>query len=638
MPLSVDTITEMARAGSLRLQADQFADPVVSGVLTTYLGSELKFLESLEPEPTAESVTVRGRCAVPGLGLEPCPAVVEFLRADAQDGTVTGFVLTVDAPQWRLPQPFPTHDLSPLRELGAQSPVVVLHAVPATRGETGQDRPPAVSGARWERSDITEPVLFLASMRDGVLTASAGFPDGLALPALEHLGHLPGCTGAEALSERFPAEWRNCLVSVRPTLREVTVSCSSDGKQVSGELEIDLAPRWPLPEGVTLGAVRARIAVDPTARKEAKKAEETEETAEAEKTEETEEIGKAEENEEAEETEEAEESEEKKDWLSVTLTGNLTAYSLSSAVTVVLPSMTAKGVLAHDSGFFEHMASDLRKGTHGELSFQYDLQKGTYDITGKLSAAQKIAGVQVTNVTVKAVGDGDRKRELILEGRLTVGETEIKATAKRSQKAESWTLTAEAESIAFRDISAWAEQTMGSGLPASLTELTLQKLSFTVVSTAEERTFDAKATAEFPLTADLRTTVELAELKITTKGKTSEVSANGSFAIGHVDAESPLMKFELVADKDPKSTSWTATSTLETGMTLSQALAPLLPANAQPTAGLPDLLPPLKKLSLRYTAPKATDRTAPETAEAAASLVLTAETPQEARAVLVVTG
>ncbi|MFI0573482.1 hypothetical protein [Streptomyces tendae] len=570
--------------------------------------------------------------------------MAEFLRADAQDGTVTGFVLTVDAPQWRLPQPFPTHDLSPLRELGAQSPVVVLHAVPATKKEAGQDRPPAVSGARWEHSDITEPVLFLASMRDGVLTASAGFPDGLALPALEHLGHLPGCTGAEALSERFPAEWRNCLVSVRPTLREVTVSCSSDGKQVSGELEIDLAPRWPLPEGVTLGAVRARIAVDPTARKEAKKAEETEETAEAEKTEETEETektGKAEETGKPEETgkaEEAEKTEEKKDWLSVTLTGNLTAYSLSSAVTVVLPSMTAKGVLTHDSGFFEHFTPDLCKDSKGELSFQYDLQKGTYDITGKLSAPQKIAGVQVANVTVKAVGDGDRKRELTLEGRLTVGETEIKATAKRSQKAESWTLTAEAENIAFRDISAWAEQTMGSGLPASLTELTLQKLSFTVVSTAEERTFDAKATAELPLTADLRTTVELAELKITTKGKTSEVSANGSFAIGHVDAESPLMKFELVADKDPKSTSWTATSTLETGMTLSQALAPLLPANAQPTAGLPDLLPPLKKLSLRYTAPKATDRTAPETAEAAASLVLTAETPQEARAVLVVTG
>ncbi|MCF2127076.1 hypothetical protein L1I79_11590 [Strepomyces sp. STD 3.1] len=635
MPLSVDTITEMARAGSLRLQADQFADPVVSGVLTTYLGSELKFLESLEPEPTAESVTVRGRCAVPGLGLEPCPAVAEFLRADVQDGTVKGFILTVDAPQWRLPQPFPTHDLSPLRELGAQSPVVVLHAVPATKKEAGQERPSAVSGARWERSDITEPVLFLASMRDGVLTASAGFPDGLALPALEHLGHLPGCTGAEALSERFPAEWRDCLISVRPTLREVTLQCSSDGKQVSGELEIDLAPRWPLPEGVTLGAVRARIAVDPTARKEAKKAEETEETAEAEKTEETEETGKAEET---EETEEAEESEEKKDWLSVTLTGNLTAYSLSSAVTVVLPSMTAKGVLAHDSGFFEHMASDLRKDTNGELSFQYDLHKGTYDITGKLSAAQKIAGVQVANVTVKAVGDGDRKCELTLDGRLTVGETEIKATAKRSQKAESWTLTAEAENIALRDISAWAEQAMGSGLPASLTELTLQKLSFTVVSTAEERTFDAKATAEFPLTADLRTTVELAEMKITAKGKTSEVLAKGSFALGHADAESPLMKFELVADKDPKSTSWTATSTLERGITLSQALAPLLPANGQPTAGLPDLLPPLKNVSLRYTAPKATGRTAPETAEAAASLVLTAETPQQARTVLVVTG
>lgn len=458
MPLSVDEIADMADKGSLKLRADHFADPVVSGIFDTHLAcSELDFTVL---KYTRTSMTAHGRCALRAFGKAPCRAVATFLRADPPDETVVGFTLLVDAPGWELPKPFPAFDLSPLRDLGAQSLVAAFNAIPGKKEKEGAEkeeggeaeeageeqtsvpsRAPVLTGARWKLPELAEPVMFLAAVQ---------------------------------------------------------------------------------------------------------------------------------------------------------------------------------------------------------------------------------------------------KDERHLEGKLTIGSTEIEARTEESKDPRRWTLSARAESIAFSDISAFAEQTMGSGLPAWLTGLTLQELGFTVECTDSERSFAANAGADFPLTADFLTQVEL-DMKIVTKDDTSkddkddiskedapkerateksatkeskgkkrttEVTVTGSFALGRTNEDEgededeketekketekkdenddePLMRFELEADKDPESMGFTATSSFKDGMPLGEVLAALLPATASPTAGLPDRLPPVNKISLRYTAPKAPD---------VASLVLTAETSREDQVVLVVTG
>ncbi|MCF3106266.1 hypothetical protein IPZ58_32540 [Streptomyces roseoverticillatus] len=584
MPLSVEEITERARTGSLRLQAGEFTDPAVRSAFSTYLGSsELNFSDA---EFTAESMTVRGHCAVPALGPEPCPAVAEFL-ADTSGRTVVGFVLVVDAPKWRLSEPFPAYDLSPLQALGAQSPVVVLDATPRTGKEAEtdkeaeQERTPVVPGARWELPGLDEPVLFLASVHEGAFTVSARFPDGLTLPSLRYVADLPGCTGADAVADHFPVEWQGLLASALPALREVTVSYAPGDGRVTGEIEVGLADEWPLPTGVTLSQVRARIALDSAARQNG--------------------------------------------WggLSVELSGHLSVAGLECAITVDLPALTAHGELADGSGLFEHAAPGLGKNGWGRLSFLCDLREGAFVVAGELLSPLEIAGVRIEDQAVLVSGGGDRSLEVTLAGTLVVGGTRIGVKATRS--AQGWGLTVEADRIAFRDISAWTEQAMGSGLPASLAELTLRELCFEVVPTPSGRLFAAAGSAEFPLPAGLRARAHLTT-RISTGDGPSDVEATGSLLLS--GPESSLMELDLVADKDPDATSWTATWAAEEGITLGEALAPLLPAPGSPAAGLPNLLPAVEKISLRYTAPTA--------AGAAASLVLTTDT-QQARAVLVVT-
>ncbi|MEW2033625.1 hypothetical protein AB0901_24345 [Streptomyces roseifaciens] len=579
MPLSVEEITERARNGSLRLQAEDFTDPTVRGAFSTYFGStELNFSDA---EFTAESMTVRGHCAVPALGPEPCPAVAEFL-ADTSGRAVVGFVLVVDAPKWRLPEPFPAHDLSPLQALGAQAPVVVLDATPRTDKETEQGRTPVVAGARWGLPGLDEPVLFLASVHEGMFTVSARFPDGLSLPSLRHVADLPGCTGADAVTDHFPEEWQGLLASALPALREVTVSYAPGDGRVTGELAVDLADEWPLLAGVTLGRVRARVALDSAARQNGRGG------------------------------------------LSVELSAHLSVGGLESAVTIDLPALTAHGELADGSGLFERAAPDLGKNGLGRLSFLCDLREGAFVVAGELLSPLEIAGVRIEDQTVLVSGGGDRALEVSLAGTLVVGGTRIGVKAARS--AQGWGLTVEADRIAFRDISAWTEQAMGSGLPASLAELTLQELCFEVVPTPSGRLFAAAGSAEFPLPAGLRARAHLTT-RISTGDGPSGVEATGSLLLS--GPESSLMELDLVADKDPDATSWTATWAAEEGITLAEALAPLLPATGSPTAGLPNLLPAVEKISLRYTAPTA--------AGAAPSLVLSTETRRQARAVLVVT-
>ncbi|MGW5088135.1 hypothetical protein [Streptomyces coelicoflavus] len=299
-------------------------------------------------------------------------------------------------------------------------------------------------------------------------------------------------------------------------------------------------------------------------------------------------------------------------------------------------------------------------------------QKAEKDAEGKKDAEVEESGQEQTSVASRPpVLSGARwklpdlaepvlflasaqKDQRTLEGKLTVGNTEIEARTEESQHPRSWKLDAKAGSISFSDISTLAEQTMGSALPASLAGLTLQDLSFTVEATNSERKFAAKAFAEFPLTPDVQTQVGL-DLKIaikdgtakedtvedaptakegaategTNKDRAVEVTVKGSFALGCAEEEEPSMQFDLEADKDPESVGLTATSVFEDGIPLGKVLAALLPAAASPTAGLPSLLPPVKKISLRYTAPKAPD---------VASLVLTAETPRGDEAVLVLAG
>ncbi|MEV8475845.1 hypothetical protein [Streptomyces sp. NPDC051173] len=578
MPLSVEEITERARNGSLRLRSEEFTDPAVRGAFSTYLGSsELNFSEA---EFTAESMTVRGRCAVPALGPEPYPAVAEFLT-DTSGRSVVGFVLVVDAPKWQLPDPFPAYDLSPLQALGAQSPVAVLDATPRADKEAEQERASVVAGARWELPGLDEPVLFLASVQEGAFTVSARFPDGLTLPSLRHMADLPGCTGADAVTDHFPAEWQGLLASALPALREVTVSYAPGDGRVTGELEVDLAQEWPLLAGVTLSQVRARIALDSAARQNG--------------------------------------------WggLSVELSAHLSVGGLECAVTVDLPALTAHGELADGSGLFEQAAPDLGKNGLGRLSFLCDLREGTFVVAGELLSPLDIAGVRIEEQTVLVSGGGERELEVTLAGTLVVGGTRVGVKATRSTR--GWGLTVEADRIAFRAISAWTEQAMGSALPASLAELTLQELCFEVVPTPSGRLFAAAGSAEFPLPAGLRARAHLTT-RISTGDGPSDVEATGSLLLS--GPESSLMELDLVADKDPDATSWTATWAAQEGITLAEALAPLLPATGSPTAGLPNLLPAVEKISLRYTAPTA--------AGAAASLVLTTDARQ-ARAVLVVT-
>ncbi|MGW2597661.1 hypothetical protein [Streptomyces klenkii] len=579
MPLSVEQIAERARNGSLLLKAEEFADPAVRDAFSAYLGSPgLNFSDA---EFTAESMTVRGRCAVPALGPEPCPAAAEFLT-DTSGRTVVGCVLVVDTPKWQLPEPFPAYDLSPLQALGAQSPVLVLDATPRTDKEAAeQERTPVVAGARWELPGLDEPVLFLASVHEGTFTVSARFPDGLSLPSLRHMADLPGCTGADAVTEHFPAEWQELLASALPALREVTVSYAPGDGRVTGALEVDLAHEWPLPAGATLSQVRARIALDSAARQDG--------------------------------------------WggLSVELSGHLSVSGLESAVTVELPALTAHGELADGGELFERAAPDLAKNGMGRISFLCDLREGSYVIAGELLSPLEIAGVRIEDQTVLVSGGGERTLEVTLAGTLVVGGTRIGVQAGRT--AQGWGLTVEADRIALRDISAWTEQTLGSGLPASLAELTLQDLCFEVVPTPSGRLFAAAGSAEFPLPAGLRARAHLTT-RISTGGGPSEVEATGSLLLS--GPESSLMELDLVADKDPDATSWTATWAAQEGITLAEALAPLLPATGSPTAGLPNLLPAVEKISLRYTAPTA--------AGVAASLVLTTDARQ-ARAVLVIT-
>src|SRR5690606_19302045 len=121
-------------------------------------------------------------------------------------------------------------------------------------------------------------------------------------------------------------------------------------------------------------------------------------------------------------------------------------------------------------------------------------QKAEKEAEGKKGAEAEEAGQEQTSVPSRApVLSGARwkvpdlaepvlflasaqRDQRTLEGKLTVGSTEIEARTEESQDPKSWKLDAKAESISFSDISTLAEQTMGSGLPASLAGLTLQEL------------------------------------------------------------------------------------------------------------------------------------------------------------------
>lgn len=579
MPLSIEELAERARSRTLLLRAEEFAAPAVREVLTTFLGgSELTLSEA---EFDAETLTVRGCCTVPSLGPKPCPAVAQLL-AGTPGGAVEGIVLIVEAPQWRLPEPFPAHDLGPLQALGAQAPVVVLDATPRPDEDAGRERARAVAGARWQLPGLEEPVLFLASLKEGAYTVSARFPDGLTLPSVRYVAELPGCTGADAVTEHFPAQWQGLLASALPALREVTVSYDPGDGRVTGEVEVDLAHEWPVLEGVTLSQVRARIALDSAARDNG--------------------------------------------WggLSVELGGRLAVGGLESAVTVELPALTAHGELADGEGLFESVAPDLVHSGIGRLSFLCDLREGAFVVAGALLTPWDIAGVRIEDQSVLVSGGGGRALEATIAGTLVLGGTRVGVRGSRT--AQGWGLAVEADRIAFRDISAWAERTVGSGLPASLAELTLQDLHFEVVPAPPGRLFALSGSAEFPLPAGLRARAHLAT-QITTGDGDPDVEATGSLLLSR--SEPSLMELDLVADKDPDATSWTATWTAEEGVALGEALAPLLPATDSPTAGLPNLLPAVEEISLRYTAPTA--------AGASGSLVVTTDTRQQARAVLVVT-
>lgn len=161
MPLSVAELAERAGSRSLLLKAEEFDDAAVREALATHLGASELALTDVEYDTA--SLTARGRCAVPSLGPEPCPVVAEFLT-DGPGTAVVGLVLVVEAPRWRLPEPFPALDLSPLEALGAQAPVIVLNAAPGPAEDAGQEKAPALAGVRCASPGTEEPVLFLASL------------------------------------------------------------------------------------------------------------------------------------------------------------------------------------------------------------------------------------------------------------------------------------------------------------------------------------------------------------------------------------------------------------------------------------------------------------------------------------------
>ncbi|GAA0417157.1 hypothetical protein [Streptomyces luteireticuli] len=579
MPLSVEELAERARSRTLPLRADEFGTPAVRKVFATFLGGPELTLSDVEFD--AGSMTARGHCTIPSLGPDPCPVTAQFLSG-ASGREVEGFVLVVDAPQWRLPEPFPAHDLGPLEALGARTPVVVLDATPRPDEEAGREQPTALAGAGWELPGLDEPVLFLASLHEGTYTLSARFPDGLSLPSLRHLADLPGCTGADAVTEHFPGEWQGLLASALPALREVTVSYNPEDGRVTGEVQVDLAHEWPLLDGLTLGRVAARIALDSAARHDGRGG------------------------------------------LSVELSAHLAVGGLESAVTVELPALTAHGEIADAKGLFDSAAPDLGRTGTGRLSFLCDLRDGTFVVAGELLSPWEIAGIRIEEQAIMLAGGGGRALEATLTGTLVLGGTRIGVRGGRT--AQGWGLTVEADRIAFREIGAWTERTLGSGLPASLADLTLQNLYFEVVPTPSGRLFALEGSAEFPLPAGLCAGLQLGA-RITTGDGPPEIEATGTLLLGGPQA-SP-MELELVADKDPDALSWTATWTAQEGIALGEALAPLLPATGSPTAGLPNLLPTVEKISLRCTAPTADG--------GSGSLVLTTDTRQQARAVLVVT-
>ncbi|MCD9195305.1 hypothetical protein [Streptomyces albireticuli] len=578
MPLSVAELAERAGSRSLLLKAEEFDDTAVREVLATHLGASELALTDVEYD--AASLTARGRCAVPSLGPEPRPAVAEFLT-DASGTTAVGLVLIVEAPEWRLPEPFPALDLGPLEALGAQAPVIVLNATPEPDGEAERDRVPAVAGVRCAVPGTEEPLLFLASLHEGAYTLSARFPDGLSLPSLRYVSDLPGWTGADTVTEHFPAHWQGLLASALPSLRDVTLSYAPGDGRMTGDILVGLADEWPVLEGVTLSRVTARITMDSAARHDA--------------------------------------------WagLSVELSGHLALAGLESTVTVALPSLTAHGELAAGKELLGGIASDLGEHGTGRLSFLCDLREGTFLAAGQLLGPWEIAGVRIEDQAVMVTGGGDRALEATLAGTLVLGGTRIGVRGNRT--AQGWGLTVEMDHLAVGDLSAWAEQAMGSRLPAALDELTLENLYFEVASASAGRTFAMEGSAEFPLPAGLHAGAHLAA-QITTGDGAPEAEATGTLVLSGPDTS--LMELDLVVDKGPDATSWTATWAAPEGVPLGQAVAPFLPATGSPLSGLPDLLPTVEKISLRHTG-RAADGTT-------GSLVLTADT-RKARAVLVVT-
>lgn len=417
-------------------------------------------------------------------------------------------------------------------------------------------------------------------MDEGAYTLSARFPDGLSLPSLRHVADLPGWAGADTAAEHFPTEWQGLLASALPALREVTLSYAPGDGRLTGEVLIGLADEWPVLEGVTLSRVTARIAMDSAARRDG--------------------------------------------WagLSVELSGHLAVAGLETTVTVALPALTAHGELAAGKELLGGIATDLGEHGTGRLSFLCDLREGTFFAAGQLLGPWEIAGVKIEDQAVMVTGGGDRALEATLSGTLVLGDTRIGVRGNRT--GQGWGLTVELDHLAVRDLSTWAEQAMGSRLPAALDDLTLRNLYFEVASTPAGRAFAMEGSAEFPLPAGLRAGAHLGA-QITTGGDAPEVEATGTLVLSGPDTS--LMELDLVVDKGQDATSWTATWAAPEGVPLGRAIAPFLPTTGSPLAGLPDLLPTVEKISLRHTGRSADGTTG--------SLVLTADT-RKARAVLVV--
>ncbi|GGX56260.1 hypothetical protein GCM10010341_91040 [Streptomyces noursei] len=524
------------------------------------------------------SLTVEGTVHAP-VGpdgeMTPCEASVEFM-ADAAGSIVVGLVVTVVAPSWNVVTPYLSCDLGVFQAgaCGFAGPLLVLSAVPDVSG-TGDVVCVASAGLSFAAGGGKKAAL-LASSPDKETEpwhlSGKYQPGRLPLASMDTVLALPFMQDVLAAELTLPEELASRLTSL--SLTQVSADyVPSAGFASWSQVRVCEETAWTVIDGLvelrditvqyTVSQVRFGSADTPPQR-----------------------------------------------WVTaeVDVTCAVSGNDMTAAIGV--PDMILHGVLASPAASKElvgdHLDGSGLDPSTLEINYLYlscdlsDPSAVTYLLALGLPLDWSIAdGVTLTGLTLELQGEGAQRPQANMTATLALGNATASVTVTDTGPPAGWMLTAQAWDIELTQFATWVQQTLGTELPATTTDLTLSNVCLTYLPAQRAFTFTC---AGHLLLGETDTSFELHAAILRSDGKTSaHFDGTTALSIPPPDdaGEWQWITFVVTFDANIASTTFTATWTDDTGMPLAnivRAFGLTLPPDIPP-----NLLPTMTALDISYT-------------------------------------